>query len=172
MPTLLLKVNIIFITIIKSTHLICSIVLPPVVRIDSEKELKVKVGKPVELFCSATGVGTEDFVYQWVLNGLPIMGQDTSTLVIHAVSEDNTGDYKCLVRNRYNAIGQSELVILVLGKWIVCFSKISILNVCYILDQQFCDPVTVNYSGFNITWNATQVGITVEVPCTGHGLNG
>ena len=115
------------IIIIKSTHLICSIVLPPVVSIESEKEIKVKVGTLVELFCSATGVGAEDFTYQWFLNGLPIMGQDTSTLVIHAVSEDNTGDYKCLVRNRYNDIGQSELVILVLGKQIVCFSKISIL---------------------------------------------
>ena len=142
------------------------------VSIESEKELKVEAGKPVELICSATGVGAEDFVYQWFLNGLPIMGQDTSTLVIHVVSEDNTGDYKCLVRNRYNAIGQSELVILVLGKWIVCFFKNINFNVRYILEQQFCNPVTVKYSGFNITWNKTQVGITVEAPCTGHGLNG
>ena len=38
--------------------------------------------------------------------------------------------------------------------------------------DQFCNPVTVNYSRFNITWNETQVGITVEASCTGHGLNG
>ena len=30
----------------------------------------------------------------------------------------------------------------------------------------------VNYTGFNVTWNVTRVGVTVEVPCTGPGLNG
>lgn len=40
------------------------------------------------------------------------------------------------------------------------------------LDEQFCNPVTVSYDGFNITWNKTQIGITVEAPCTGQGLDG
>ena len=30
----------------------------------------------------------------------------------------------------------------------------------------------VSYMGFNVTWNETLVGITVEVPCAGAGLNG
>ena len=51
-------------------------------------------------------------------------------------------------------------------------STLLIINLNEILLDQFCDPITVNYSGFNITWNTTQVGITVEVPCAGHGLNG
>ena len=38
--------------------------------------------------------------------------------------------------------------------------------------DQFCNPVTVNYTGFNVTWNETLVGRTVEVPCSGPGLNG
>ena len=38
--------------------------------------------------------------------------------------------------------------------------------------DQLCDPVTVNYTGFSITWNETQAGITAEALCTGHGLNG
>ena len=45
------------------------------------------------------------------------------------------------------------------------------MNILLTIDQ-YCDAVTVNYSGFNITWNATLVGITVEAPCTGYGLNG
>ena len=40
------------------------------------------------------------------------------------------------------------------------------------ITDQLCNSVTVNYNGFNITWNETQVGITVEASCTGHGLNG
>ena len=61
-------------------------------------------------------MGVDHFVYQWFLNGLPVAGQDTSTLAIVAVSEDNTGDYKCFVRNQYNGIGYSEVVTLILGK--------------------------------------------------------
>ena len=38
--------------------------------------------------------------------------------------------------------------------------------------DQLCNAVTVHYGTFNISWNETQVGITAEAPCTGHGLNG
>ena len=41
-----------------------------------------------------------------------------------------------------------------------------------LLLEQYCDPVTVSYDGFNITWNETLVGITVVAPCTGPGLSG
>ena len=83
--------------------------------IESETEVKVRKGESVEFICSATGVGSVYFIYQWFLNGLPITNQDTSTLVINAVSENDTGDYKCFVRNQYNGTGQSEVAKLILG---------------------------------------------------------
>ena len=86
------------------------------VRIVSETEIKVKKGQRVEFVCSATGVGSVYFIYQWFLNGLPVTNQDISTLVINAVSENDTGDYKCFVRNQYNATGQSGEAKLILGK--------------------------------------------------------
>ena len=30
----------------------------------------------------------------------------------------------------------------------------------------------MNYTGFNVTWDKTPVGVTVEMQCTGPGLNG
>ena len=30
----------------------------------------------------------------------------------------------------------------------------------------------MSYTGFNITWNETLSGVTVEAPCIGHNLNG
>ena len=30
----------------------------------------------------------------------------------------------------------------------------------------------MSYNGFNVTWNKTQSGVTVETPCTEHGLDG
>ena len=85
------------------------------VSITSEKEVKVRKGELVEFNCSATSVGADHFIYQWFLNDLPVAGQGASTLVISAVSEDNTGDYNCFVRNQYSGTGQSEVVTLVLG---------------------------------------------------------
>ena len=139
------------------------------VRIVSETEIKVKRGEHVEFVCSATGVGSVHFIYQWFLNGLPIANQDASILVIDGVSENDTGDYKCFVRNQYNGTSQSEGATLVLGSYNYKDFKGCVLNVS--LDQ-LCDPVTVDYTGFSITWNETQAGITAEAPCTGHGLNG
>ena len=153
--------------------------LPPVVSIagsnvvwdyQSEEELQVRKGDHVEFICSATGVGADDFIYQWFLNDLPVAGEDTSILVINVVSENNTGDYKCFVRNQYNGIGESETIKLILGTYIRIFKK-ETYNLNVQLDQ-FCNPVTVHYNGFNITWNKTQSGITVETLCTGDGLNG
>ena len=40
-----------------------------------------------------------------------------------------------------------------------------------ILDQH-CPSVTVDYTGFSITWNETFSGVIVEAPCTGDNLNG
>ena len=38
--------------------------------------------------------------------------------------------------------------------------------------DQFCPPVTVEYAGFNVTWNETSSGVTVKAACTGPNLNG
>ncbi|XP_065905683.1 latrophilin-like protein LAT-2 isoform X2 [Dysidea avara] len=108
-------------------------------------------GKQVTFSCSATGIAANSFTYGWLLNGVPVSGEESSSLVATA-SEDNTGDYQCTVRNKYGGFNQSSVATLILN--------------------QFCYPVTVNYTGFNVTWNETLVGVTVETPCTGPGLNG
>ena len=78
-------------------------------------EVKVRKGERVEFFCSATGVCSNNFTYQWFLNDLLIAGQATSTLVINSASENNTGDYMCVVRNAYEGISQSEVARFILG---------------------------------------------------------
>ena len=68
------------------------LVLPPVVQIVSEEEVNAREGERVDFVCSATGVGSDEFVYQWFLNNLRIADQATPTLVIGAASENDTGD--------------------------------------------------------------------------------
>ena len=147
------------------------IVLPPEVNI-TPAEVKVREGERVEFFCSATGVGNNDFTYQWFLNNLPIAGQATPTLVINSASEHNTGDYMCFVSNPDGEIGQSEVARLILGM-LQNFNILMKLHVFVnVLPDQSCFSVTVEYTGFSITWNETSAGVTLEAPCTGANLNG
>ncbi|XP_065909246.1 uncharacterized protein [Dysidea avara] len=122
----------------------------PVATITSSGE-RVNSGDQVTFTCSATGLGANSFKYGWLLNGVPVSRATGQTLVITA-SEDKSGDYWCTVRNEYGGFGRSSIARLTLN--------------------QFCNPVTVNYTGFNVTWNETLVGVTVEAPCTAPGLNG
>ena len=79
-------------------------------------EIKVEKGERAEYVCSATGLGINNFIYQWFLNDLPIADQAMPTLVINDVTEDDTGDYTCFVRNQYEGIGQSGVARLILSK--------------------------------------------------------
>ena len=88
--------------------------LPPKVSI-RPAEVRVNKGEPVEFFCLATGVDNGDFIYQWFLNNFPIAGQDTQILTINSVSEHNTGEYRCLIRNSNGEVSQSEVARLVLS---------------------------------------------------------
>lgn len=136
-------------------------------------EITVKIGERVELNCSATGVGAKDFKYQWLFNSYPSVpvGKDAPVLVIDSVSEDNVGSYSCEVTNSFGGSGRSEMAKLYLGTYKLIFGYKTLCFIFYYIDQ-YCNPIEVKYTGFNVTWNATLAGNTVEAPCTGPGLNG
>ena len=146
--------------------------LPPVVSVVAVGETELKEGERAEFTCLATGVGANNFKYQWFWNNQPIDSEDAQTLVVISVSEDNTGNYTCSVLNPYEVIGRSNNTItLVLGTLMIDIYYFFNFDKCLQLEQ-FCNPVTVSYNGFNITWNETKVGVTMEAPCTGPGLKG
>ena len=81
-------------------------------------QVTVKKGEHAEFICVATGVGRNNFKYQWFLNKDLVAGQSASTLVINSVSEGNTGDYSCSVQNQYGGIGRSNnTATLILGEY-------------------------------------------------------
>ena len=92
-----------------------STVHPPEVSV-TPAEVEVRKGDNVEFICSATGMGANNFTYQWFLNDLPVAVQAMPTLVINDVTESDTGDYVCFVRNPYGGIGQSGVARLIIGK--------------------------------------------------------
>ena len=83
---------------------------------EGEVLVAVKKGERAEFICMATGLGFNDFKYQWFLNAIPVNGQANRNLVIRSVSETNTGDYTCSVLNPYDGIGRSNITVtLILG---------------------------------------------------------
>ena len=91
-----------------------SVVLPPLATV-IPTQVEAKKGENAEFNCSAIGVGVDDFKYQWFLNKAVVAGQNALSLVIDEVSENNTGDYTCSVKNSYGGIGRSEVARLILG---------------------------------------------------------
>ena len=59
-----------------------------------------------------TGVGSNNFTYQWRHNGTIISGETGDTLVITNVTESNIGEYECIVDNHLGDTNRSNLVVL------------------------------------------------------------
>ena len=78
-------------------------------------QIETKKEGYAEFNCSATGLGVDGFKYQWFLNKDLVAEQNTSILVIEEISEYNTGEYTCSVKNSYGGIGRSGVARLILG---------------------------------------------------------
>ena len=55
---------------------------------------------------TVSGVGVENFMYQWRHNGTDIDDEINDTLIITDLMITDTGDYECIVTNEY---GDSEV---------------------------------------------------------------
>ena len=61
---------------------------------------------------TVSGVGVENFTYQWRHNGAIITGETRDTLMITNVMKSNSGDYECIVTNEYGDSDTSDVVVL------------------------------------------------------------
>ena len=59
-----------------------------------------------------TGVGSDDFIYQWRHNGTIIIGETEDTLMITNVMESDSGEYECIVTNQFGDTDISRVVTL------------------------------------------------------------
>ena len=59
-----------------------------------------------------TGVGSNNFTYQWRHNGTIISGETNHTLVITNVMESDGGNYICVVDNQLGDTVTSNVVVL------------------------------------------------------------
>jgi len=61
----------------------------------------VEVTQSVTFTTTVSGVGKENFSYQWRHNGEDIIGETSNTLTIDNVTKDDGGTYECVVKNEY-----------------------------------------------------------------------
>ena len=59
-----------------------------------------------------SGVGVDNFMYQWRHNGTNITRETGDTLMIANVMENDSGDYKCIITNKYGDNDTSDVVVL------------------------------------------------------------
>ena len=65
---------------------------------------------------TVTGVGSNNFTYQWRHNGTIISGETNSYLIIPNLAPNNTGVYSCTVINQYGDSNSSSASLIVTGK--------------------------------------------------------
>ena len=66
-----------------------------------------------------TGVGYNNFTYQWRHNGTIISGKTGDTLVITNVMESSSGEYECIVDNQLGNTNTSNVVVLIVTSELV-----------------------------------------------------
>ena len=80
----------------------------------------VEVTSNVTFTAIASGVGMEDFTYQWRHNAYPITNKTGATLTIVNAMEGNNGFYVCVVTNIYgNTVSSNPVILIVSSKFIV-----------------------------------------------------
>ena len=75
----------------------------------------IEVTRAVIFTATATGVGVENFTYQWLHNGSFIAKQNRTTLTITNITERDRGNYSCLVTNIYGSTMLSNVVTLIVS---------------------------------------------------------
>ena len=72
----------------------------PEVIVDTPRQ-SVEVTQPIHFTTTVSGVGKENFSYQWRHNGQDINGEISATLTIDSVTKDHGGSYECVVQNEF-----------------------------------------------------------------------
>ena len=72
----------------------------------------VQVAQPVKFTTTVSGVGKENFTYQWIHNEEITDGETNNTLAFDSVTRDHSGTYQCVVKNEYGDSATSNVSLL------------------------------------------------------------
>ena len=74
------------------------------------------------LIANASGIGVENFTYEWIHDGKIIIRTTNHIFNVMSVKEHDGGNYKCIVKNAYGDIARSNSISLkVISKLMVIY---------------------------------------------------
>ena len=85
----------------------------------------VEVTNTATFTTTVTGVGSDDFTYQWRHNRANISGETEDTLMITNVMESDSGDYECIVTNQFGDTDTSDVVVLMVTSKLAMFCSLT-----------------------------------------------
>ena len=80
-----------------------------------------------------TGVGSDNFTYQWRHNGTIISRETGDTLMITNVMESDSGEYECIVANQFGDSNTSPIVLLMVTSELAILWCDTIVLLSYIM---------------------------------------
>ena len=89
--------------------------LEPAYVIDITDDQTATNGSTVTIECTAGGTPS-DFTFQWMKNGVNILGETNSTLRISSVTISDIGEYKCTPSNSRGNTNSSSTILSVNSK--------------------------------------------------------
>ena len=72
----------------------------------------VEVTDTVKFTTTVSGVGKENFTYQWRFNEEDVNGEISNTLTINSVSKNDGGNYECVIMNEFGDSSTSSASVL------------------------------------------------------------
>ena len=84
----------------------------------------VEVTHTATFVTMVTGVGSDNFTYQWRHNGTIISGETADTLILTKLTLDDTGVYSCTVMNQYGDSDSSSATLIVTGTYRISQIKV------------------------------------------------
>ena len=120
----------------------------------------------VEFTCEADGYRTEQFSYQWRINGTNIDGATDKVFTILSVSEGDSGTYECVVTNHWNDMNTSSAQLIVTSKLLFLMSLhigVSIVGLApTITTHPMNRSVSLHYGNESVTFTCDASGTDVE----------
>ena len=92
----------------------------PVVTVMPSRQ-SVEVTHNATFTTMVTGVGSNNFTYQWRYNKENISKETGDILVITNVTKDNAGMYSCIVMNQYGDSDSSSAMLNITGMYVVMY---------------------------------------------------
>jgi len=82
----------------------------------SPSSQSVDTMKSTKFTTSVSGIGVENFTYQWQHNGEGMSGETGDTLNLNNITVKEGGSYQCIVKNQYGDSDASSAELVVTSK--------------------------------------------------------